>query len=86
MASAIETASEVFLEIMPMLERLTPMEKLRVLERLLGSILCADFKPEHEADILRDIARRVTAVNAQIRKQLEQEAARAKPRGPGTAH
>ncbi len=50
------------------LDRLAPAEKLQVLERWLGATLCADFDPEHEAEILREIARRIT-VNAQSKRR-----------------
>ncbi len=86
MAFAKDTVNRAFLELVSSLDPLAPKEKLQILERLLGATLCADFDPDHEAEILRDIARRITAVNGHIRKQLEQDAAEVKLREPGTAH
>lgn len=86
MASTKPNVNRVIFEIVSSFDRLAPMERLQVLERLLGATLCAHFGPEHEAKILHDIAGRITAVNTHIRKQLEREAATTKPRHPGTAH
>ncbi len=58
-----------------LLEKLEPIDRLKVLERLLGMTLCAQFHPDHEDDILSELARRIKAVNRKIRAELQQERA-----------